>query len=116
MIRRRKTALKTTLPLVPPGEILREEFLAPLGLSAYRVAKDIGVSPTAIGQILAGQRAITPDMAHRLGSYFGMSAEFWLNAQSHYNLRKLEREAPDRPKIELCTALKAVAKRPLIAA
>jgi len=108
--------MKTTLPLVTPGEILREEFLVPLGLSAYRVAKDIGVSPTAIGQILGGERAITPDMAHRLGSYFGMSAEFWLNAQSHHDLRKLEREAPARPKIEICAALKLHAKHPLIAA
>jgi addiction module HigA family antidote len=108
--------MNNTLPLVTPGEILREEFLSPLGLSAYRVAKDIGVSPTAIGQILAGERAITPKMACRLGSYFGMSAEFWLNAQSHYDLRKLEREAPERPKISLCTALKTVAKRPLMAA
>jgi addiction module HigA family antidote len=108
--------MKNTLPLVTPGEILREEFLVPLGLSAYRVAKDIGVSPTAIGQILAGDRAITPEMARRLGNYFGMSAEFWLNAQSHYDLRKLEREAPERPKIPLCAALKARVKRPLMAA
>ncbi len=108
--------MKKTLPLVTPGEILREEFLAPLGLSAYRVAKDLGVSPTAIGQILAAERAITPEMARRLGSYFGMSAEFWLNAQSHYDLRKLEREAHERPKISLCAALKAGTKRPLMAA
>jgi addiction module HigA family antidote len=74
--------MKNILPLVTPGEILREEFLSPLGLSAYRVAKDIGVSPTAIGQILAGARAIAPDMARRLGSYFGMTAEFWLNPTS----------------------------------
>lgn len=70
----------------------------------------------AIGQILAGERTITPGMARRLSSYFGMSAEFWLNAQSHYDLRKLEREASERPKIELCGALKAGAKRPLKAA
>lgn len=108
--------MKTTLPLVTPGEILREEFLVPLGLSAYRVAKDIGASPTAIGQILCGERAITPDMAHRLGSYFGMSAAFWLNAQSHHDLRKLERSSPGRPKIELCAALKIPGKRPLVAA
>jgi len=108
--------MKNTLPLVTPGEILREEFLLPLGLSAYRVAKDIGVSPTAIGQILTGARAITPEMARRFGSYFGMSAEFWLNAQSHYDLRKLDREAPKLPKIPLCPALKIVANRPLMAA
>ncbi|MFZ4777782.1 MAG: HigA family addiction module antitoxin [Terrimicrobiaceae bacterium] len=108
--------MKTILPLVTPGEILREEFLVPLGLSAYRVAKDIGVSPTAIGQILVGERAVTPDMALRLGCYFGMSAEFWLNAQSHHDLRKLERAVPARPKIKLCAAMKVHATRPLIAA
>jgi addiction module HigA family antidote len=96
-----------TLPLVTPGEILREEFMIPLSLSAYRVAKDIGVSPTAIGQILSATRAITPDMAHRLGSYLGVTPQFWLNAQSHYDLCKLEREASERPKIALCAALKA---------
>ncbi|MEI6034447.1 MAG: HigA family addiction module antitoxin [Verrucomicrobiae bacterium] len=100
-----------TLPLVTPGEILREEFMIPLSLSAYRIAKDIGVSPTAIGQILSADRAITPDMAHRFGSYFGMSAQFWLNAQSHYDLRKLEREANARPKIAICQALKNHANR-----
>lgn len=93
------------LPLVTPGEILKEEFLLPLGLTAYRVAKDLQTSPTAIGQILAGSRAITPDMALRLGSYFGVTAKFWINAQSHYDLRKLERETPDRPKIMLCAEL-----------
>lgn len=100
-----------TLPLVTPGEILKEEFLVPLGLTAYRVAKDLGVSPTAIGQILAGTRAITPDMALRLGSYFGMTAQFWINAQSHYDLRKLERESPDRPRIPLCPALRKLPSR-----
>ena len=87
------------LPLVTPGEILREEFLVPLGITPYRIAKDIPVSATAIGQILAGTRAISPDMALRLGAYLGTTAKFWLNLQSHYDLRKLEREAPTRPDI-----------------
>ena len=101
----KRTKKETLLPLVTPGEILKEDFLVPLGLTPYRVAKDLHTSPTAIGQILAGTRAITPDMALRLGSYFGMTAKFWLNAQSHYDLRKLEREAPDRPKIARCAVL-----------
>ena len=87
------------LPLVTPGEILREEFLVPLGITPYRIAKDIHVSATAIGQILAGTRAISPDMALRLGAYHGTTAKFWLNLQSHYDLRKLERETPRRPAI-----------------
>ncbi len=90
---------ESLLPLVTPGEVLGEEFLAPLGITRYRLAKDTGVSPTAIGQIIAGTRAITPDMALRLGSYFGTTAKFWLNLQIHFDLRKLERETPTRPKI-----------------
>jgi len=93
------TKKEKLLPLVTPGEILREEFLVPLGITPYRIAKDIHVSATAIGQILAGTRAISPDMALRLGVYLGTSAKFWLNLQSHYDLRKLERETPARPAI-----------------
>lgn len=97
------------LPLVTPGEVLKEEFLTPLGITPYRVAKDIGVSPTAVGQIIAGTRAISPDMALRLGSYFGTTAKFWLNLQIHFDLRKLEREMPVRPKITPCAKLLAAA-------
>lgn len=93
------TKKEKLLPLVTPGEILREEFLVPLGITPYRIAKDIHVSATAIGQILAGTRAISPDMALRLGAYLGTTAKFWLNLQSHYDLRKLERETPSRPVI-----------------
>ncbi|MCK5113974.1 MAG: HigA family addiction module antidote protein [Phycisphaerae bacterium] len=69
-----------------PGEILQEDFLKPLGLSQYRVAKDIGVQPTRINQIVKGKMSITAQTALRLGKYFGMSAQFWLNAQSYYDL------------------------------
>ncbi|GAT34644.1 addiction module antidote protein, HigA family [Terrimicrobium sacchariphilum] len=93
------TKKEKLLPLVTPGEILREEFLVPLGITPYRIAKDIHVSATAIGQILAGTRAISPDMALRLGAYLGTTAKFWLNLQSHYDLRKLERETPTYPVI-----------------
>jgi addiction module HigA family antidote len=71
---------------VHPGEILEEEFLKPLGISQYRIAKDIGVQPTRINQIIKGNVGISADTALRLGMYFGMSAQFWLNVQSCYDL------------------------------
>jgi len=71
---------------VHPGEILREEFLKPMGISQYRLAKDIGVQPTRINQIVKGKAGISADTALRLGKYFQMSAQFWLNLQSHYEL------------------------------
>src|ERR1022692_1203614 len=85
---------------ITPGEILDEDFLKPMGLSQYRLAKDIGVPARRINEIVKGERAITADTALRLGRFFKMSAQFWLNLQSHYDLeimenrlgRRLERE------------------------
>jgi antitoxin HigA-1 len=85
---------------ITPGEILEEDFLKPMGLSQYRLAKDIGVPARRINEIVKGERAITADTALRLGRYFKMSAQFWLNLQSHHDLeiegdrlgRRLERE------------------------
>lgn len=85
---------------ITPGEILEEDFLKPLGLSQYRLAKDIGVPARRINEIVKGKRAITADTALRLGRFFNMSPQFWLNLQSHYDLeveqerlgRRLERE------------------------
>jgi addiction module HigA family antidote len=85
---------------ITPGEILAEDFLKPMGLSQYRLAKDIGVPARRINEIVKGERAITADTALRLGRFFKMSAQFWLNLQSHYDLeimadrlgRRLERE------------------------
>jgi addiction module HigA family antidote len=85
---------------ITPGEILEADFLKPMGLSQYRLAKDIGVPARRINEIVKGDRAITADTALRLGRYFKMSAQFWLNLQSHYDLelaedrlgRRLERE------------------------
>ena len=71
---------------VHPGEILHEEFLRPMGISQYRLAKDIGVQPTRINQIVKGKAGMSADTALRLGKYFQMSAQFWLNLQSHYEL------------------------------
>lgn len=74
------------LPPVHPGAVLLEEFLRPLDLSQYRLAKDIGVPPRRINEIVHGKRAVTADTALRLGRYFGTSARFWLNLQAQYDL------------------------------
>lgn len=78
------------LPPVHPGEILRDEFLAPLGISQYRLAKDIGVPPRRINEIVKGRRAITADTALRLSRFFGLSAQFWMNLQTRYELDTTE--------------------------
>jgi antitoxin HigA-1 len=70
---------------IHPGEVLREDFLVPLGLSEYRVAKDIGVPPRRINEIVKGRRAITADTAVRLARYFSWPAEVWLNLQAHHD-------------------------------
>ena len=72
---------------IPPGEILFEEFMAPLGLSINQLARDIDVPPGRISEIISGKRAITADTALRLGKYFGVSPEIWLNLQTDYELR-----------------------------
>ncbi len=71
---------------IHPGEILLEEFLKPLNLSQYRLAKDIQVPPRRINEIVHGKRAITSDTALRLARYFGMSDQFWMNLQMRYDL------------------------------
>jgi|SRR5688572_17792976 len=74
------------LPPVHPGEILLEEFLKPMELSQYRLAKDISVPARRINEIVHGKRSISPDTALRLSRYFGMSERFWLNLQTRYDL------------------------------
>lgn len=74
------------LPPIHPGEVLLEEFLIPLGLSQYRVAKGLGVPPRRINEIVHGTRAVTADTALRLARFFGTSERFWLNLQSQYDL------------------------------
>src|SRR5437764_13164948 len=76
---------------VHPGEILLEEFLNPLGISQYRLAKDTSVPPRRINEIVRGMRAITADTALRLARHFGTTERFWLNLQAHYDL-ELEKE------------------------
>lgn len=74
--------------LIHPGEILLEEFLIPLGVSQYELAKDIDVPPRRINEIVHGKRAITPDTALRLSRAFDVSPRFWLNLQSRYDLER----------------------------
>ena len=74
-----------------PGDVLKEEFLEPLGLSAYALASALRVQRTAIGQILAGKRSVTPLMALRLARFFGTTAQFWLNLQAAYDLEEQQR-------------------------
>ena len=77
---------KKTVPPIHPGEILREEFLLPMGVSQYRLAKEIGVSPRRINEIVHGKRAISADTALRLSRYFGTSERFWINLQGRYDI------------------------------
>src|SRR3990172_4610908 len=74
------------IPPIHPGEILLEEFLEPMGISQYKLSKDISVSPRRINEIVQGKRSITADTALRLSRYFGLSERFWLNLQSSYDL------------------------------
>lgn len=91
---------------VHPGEILREDFLAPLGLSEYRVAKDIGVPPRRINEIVKGKRAVTVDTALRLERYFGWPAEVWLNLQSHHDQQLAEESmSAELAEIRPCAAM-----------
>lgn len=77
---------ETLLAPIHPGEILLEEFLAPMAISQYRLAKDIGVPPRRINEIVQGKRAISVDTALRLSRYFGLSERFWLNLQTRYDV------------------------------
>ncbi|WP_297337071.1 HigA family addiction module antitoxin [Algoriphagus sp.] len=76
------------LPNIHPGEVLQEEFLIPLNISAYRLSKDIGIPQTRISEIIKGRRRITADTALRLSYYFGMSAKFWLGLQDDFDLEE----------------------------
>jgi addiction module HigA family antidote len=89
---------KKALGPIPPGEILLEEFMRPMSVSINALARDIDVPPNRISEIIKGKRAITADTALRLGKYFGVSAEIWLDLQTDYDLRVMRRRA--WPKIE----------------
>jgi addiction module HigA family antidote len=82
-------------PPIHPGEILREEFLKPLDLSPYALAKSLGVPRTRVERIARGETPITPDSALRLGRYFGTTPEFWMNLQIAYDLTREEAKKRD---------------------
>ena len=84
------------LPPIHPGEVLLEDFLQPLGVSQYRLAKDIAVPPRRVNEIVHGLRGISADTALRLARYFGTSAERWMNLQSRYDLERQRDEAEAR--------------------
>jgi addiction module HigA family antidote len=96
------------LPPIHPGEILLEEFLKPMGLSQYRLAKDISVPARRINEIVHGKRSISPDTALRLSRYFGMSERFWMNLQARYDLEmekdRLEGRLEEEVQIYAATA------------
>ena len=77
---------KRTMPPIHPGEILLEDFLKPMGMTQYRLAKSIGVPQRRIGEIVAGKHSITADTALRLARFFGTDAQSWMNLQTHYDL------------------------------
>jgi len=81
-----KRKVQKTMPRVHPGEVLREDFLSPLGLSVNRMSMDLHVPVTRMNDIARGRRSITADTALRLGRYFSTGAQFWLNLQTHYDL------------------------------
>lgn len=92
---------KKRLSPVHPGEILHEEFLEPMGLSQNQLARDIGVAPRRINEIVLGKRRVTADTALRLAKYFNMSAEFWLGLQMDYELDVEMDRLGDRLKSEV---------------
>ena len=87
---------KRDFPPIHPGEILVSEFLEPLGISQYRLAKDIGVTPRRINEIVHGRRSISADTALRLSLFFGMEAQFWLNLQARYDMEVAKEELHDK--------------------
>lgn len=88
-----------------PGDVLREEFLEPLGVTAYRLAKEVGVTQIQVSMILRGKRGISAEMAVRLGRYFGVPARFWMDLQSEW---ELERTEPEIKGVERCAKLQGM--------
>ncbi len=77
---------------IRPGEVLREDFMEPLGISINRLSRDLSVPPNRISEIVNGKRSVTADTALRLQRYFGVEAQFWLNLQTEYDLRMMKRK------------------------
>lgn len=87
-ISKSQTTINEKLPNIHPGEVLKEEFLTPLNITAYRLAKDTNIPQTRVSEIVHGRRSITADTAMRFSKYFGTSAEFWHNLQNIYDLEE----------------------------
>jgi antitoxin HigA-1 len=100
----KEVATGKRIPLAHPGEILREDFLEPMGISVYALANSIKVPRSRVNDIVRGRRAVTADTALRLARYFGTTPEFWINLQAHYDLeivretsrRRIEKEVEPR--------------------
>jgi len=92
---------KRDFPPIHPGEVLREEFLRPLGISQYRLAKEIHVPPRRINEIVLEKRGISADTALRLGRYFGTTPQFWINLQARYDLEVAREGIEDRLKKDI---------------
>jgi len=100
---------KRDFPPIFPGEILLKEFIEPLKISQRRLSEDTGISYHLINEIIHGRRAITADTAIRLGHYFNMEAQFWLNLQSHYDMEVAMDALEDRLETEVRPFYKAAA-------
>ena len=100
-------AIKNKMRPIHPGEILREEFLAPLGFSAHALAMELKVPAPRINDIVRERRSVTPDTALRLSRYFGTTAQFWLNLQTSYDLKIAEKAIGSKIKYEVHTRLVA---------
>ncbi len=77
---------------IHPGEVLKEEFLDPMEISAYRLSKETGLSQTRLSQVIKGVRSITAETAVKLGKFFGVGAEFWMNLQAFYDIEEAEKK------------------------
>ncbi|MFC1795872.1 HigA family addiction module antitoxin [Pseudomonadota bacterium] len=93
----------TKLTNIHPGEVLLEEFLVPMGLSQNRIAREMGVPPRRINEIVHGKRAVTADTALRLARYFGISEEFWMGLQADYDLEEARKKLGSRLQQEVRT-------------
>ena len=77
---------------IHPGEVLKEEFLDPIDISVYRLSKDTGLSQTRLGQLVKGKRGVTAETAVKLGKFFGIAPEFWMNLQSLYDIEEAQKQ------------------------
>jgi addiction module HigA family antidote len=105
---------ETRIPPVHPGEVLLEDFLKPLGISQYRLAKEMKVYPRKINEIVHGKRAVTADTALRLSRYFGTSAELWMNLQALYDLEKTRDEIEEQLEKEVTPLARDISNAALV--